>query len=171
MTPALCASECALFPFFGLEWSEECWCGTTLTTGSLPAAESNCNYACTGSATTECGGSGYLSLYNNTGFSGPAQPAVVGTYDFYGCYVDGGARTLGTLSTSSDTMTLETCASFCTGYEFFGAEWGVECWCGDAIAATGTEAAVEDCSMLCAGDDSELCGNGDRLSVYQLAAV
>lgn len=168
MTPALCASNCAAFAYFGLEWSSECWCGDTITTGSLPAVESSCNYICSGSAAT-CGGSGYLSLYENLDFAAPAQLPVVGAYDFYGCLTDGGARTLSAATVFSASMTLETCATFCAGYTYFGTEYAVECYCGNTIAATGVSADADECSTSCGGDDSQLCGAGDRLSVYQLA--
>ena len=68
-------------------------------------------------------------------------------------------------------MTLEMCASFCSGYEYFGAEWSVECYCGNSFAASATLVDSSQCSMTCEGNSAELCGAGDRLSVYQLAAV
>jgi hypothetical protein len=41
-----------------------------------------------------------------------------------------------TSSTSSDIMTVETCAAFCSDYKFFGVEYARECWCGYDILET-----------------------------------
>ncbi len=66
-------------------------------------------------------------------------------------------------------MTLEICGSFCLkrGHLIFGAEYGGECYCGDALDITSTLALDEDCSMECAGDHDETCGASNRLSVYE----
>lgn len=54
--------------------------------------------------------------------------AVVGLYNFKGCYTEGtGVRALSDKSTSNNTMTSEFCASYCTGYNYFGIEYGSEC--------------------------------------------
>jgi len=67
-------------------------------------------------------------------------------------------------------MTLEMCATFCSGYNFFGAEWSTECWCGNSFTEGAAQVDISQCSMTCGGNGDQLCGNGDRLSVYQLAA-
>lgn len=74
-------------------------------------------------------------------------------------------RALGAKSTSSDTMTIDSCASFCSGFKYFGTEYGRECWCGNAIAPN-SEPADGACTMPCAGDSSQVCGAGDHLSIY-----
>jgi hypothetical protein len=55
------------------------------------------------------------------------QSAVSG-WTYYGCYTEGtNARALASKSTAYDTMTLESCASDCAGYTYFGVEYGREC--------------------------------------------
>lgn len=43
-----------------------------------------------------------------------------------------------------------------------------ECWCGDALSSTGVKASAESqCGMKCSGDPSELCGDGNRLTLVR----
>ncbi|KAK2734225.1 hypothetical protein FQN57_001746 [Myotisia sp. PD_48] len=171
MTNEQCATFCATYPYFGTQWSRECFCGTTPAPGSEAAPLSDCSYPCTGDATQRCGGSRRLSLYHNAILTGPSHPATVGDYEFYGCVTDAvGARTLSERTTSSSAMTLEMCSTFCDGYTFFGTEYSVECFCGNALATGATTVPTSDCSMTCSGNANNLCGNGDRLSVYRLPA-
>ncbi|KFY67163.1 hypothetical protein V496_01737 [Pseudogymnoascus sp. VKM F-4515 (FW-2607)] len=171
MTLEKCAAFCAAYPYFGTEWSRECFCGNTPATGSGLAPLEECNYACTGDATQACGGSRRLSLYRNEGLTGPQQPGTVGNYKLHGCVTDSqGLRTLSQDMLRSDDMTLETCATFCGGYTYFGTEWSTECWCGNTLATGATTVDASQCSMTCSGNGNQLCGNGDRLSVYKLTA-
>jgi hypothetical protein len=118
-----------------------------------------------------CGGSRRLSLYHNDGWVGPEQPNGIGNYELYGCVTDSQAqRTLTEGSLRSPAMTLEMCATFCSGYKYFGAEWSTECWCGNNFTEGAAQVDISQCSMTCGGNSDQLCGNGDRLSVYQLAA-
>ncbi|KFY33326.1 hypothetical protein V494_07739 [Pseudogymnoascus sp. VKM F-4513 (FW-928)] len=170
MTQAKCAAFCAAYPYFGTEWGKECWCGDEPITGSGLAPLEECNYACEGDATELCGGSRRLSLYHNVGVTGPQQPGTVGKYKWHGCVTDSqGQRTLPQDMLRNDDMTLETCATFCGGYTYFGTEWSTECWCGNTLTAGATTVDASQCSMTCSGNGDELCGNGDRLSVYTSA--
>ena len=65
-----------------------------------------------------------------------------------------------------DDMTVEMCAEYCTPYQYFGVEYGRECYCGNDRAADSVAAPDADCSFACAGDTSETCGAGMRLNVY-----
>jgi len=171
MTLEKCASICSIYQYFGTEWSSECWCGNELGSGSVAVPSSECSSVCAGDASEICGGSRRLSLYENLDWAAPGDPTNVGDYEFYGCITDSPARTLAANSLSSSTMTLETCATFCSGYEYFGVEWSVECYCGNAFTSGPVLVDSSECSMTCGGNSAELCGAGDRLSVYQLAAV
>lgn len=65
-------------------------------------------------------------------------------------------------------MTIEMCVAYCAGlgYSIAGAQYGTQCYCDNDIVAGGTQAPNSDCSMACAGDSTEICGNGNRNSVY-----
>lgn len=86
-----------------------------------------------------------------------------------GCYTDNsGSRTLYSLSTANDTMTTESCISYCAsnGYPLAGTEYGRECYCGNNIAASGAAATSSDCSFACAGNSAEVCGGNSRINIY-----
>lgn len=53
----------------------------------------------------------------------------VGGYFYAGCYIEAtvGTRALAPGAYAYDSMTVESCASNCTGYTFFGVEYGREC--------------------------------------------
>lgn len=69
-------------------------------------------------------------------------------------------------------QTVETCTLWCAarGFNFCGLEYGAECH-GDYTLPENVEAQEEDCSMPCAGNSSQICGNGNRLSVYAADGV
>ncbi len=56
------------------------------------------------------------------------------------------------------------CQTHCAGYNYFGVEYGRECWCSKT--APTNAAATADCNMVCAGDSTQLCGAGNRLNVW-----
>ncbi|KAM3472564.1 hypothetical protein MY5147_005243 [Beauveria neobassiana] len=64
-------------------------------------------------------------------------------------------------------MTLGDCSRFCSGFAFFGLEYGRECYCGNAFNSGAVETSESECSMLCPGGmQCDYCGAGNRLSVY-----
>jgi hypothetical protein len=108
--------------------------------------------------------------------AGPSQTlghrATIGKYSFVGCVTEGtGIRALSSSTYADDAMTLESCASFCDAYMFFGTEYGRECYCGNLLASSSTPAPLSDCSMTCKGNPWEICGNGNRIELYRVAAV
>lgn len=129
---------------------------------------------CAGNPLEYCGAGNRLELYstNNTTVPVvPAQPATVVAggvgWKFKNCYTEGTAgRALGGGSYAADDVTLESCAAYCASFAFFGTEYGRECYCGNSLGTGSVVAGAGECSMPCAGDGSELCGAGSRLSVY-----
>ncbi|CAG8958428.1 hypothetical protein HYFRA_00011105 [Hymenoscyphus fraxineus] len=85
-----------------------------------------------------------------------------------GCYTDNGDRTLAGANSAAATMTVESCIAFCIGrnFAYAGVEYGSECYCGNTIAASATQATAGDCNMPCAGNSTETCGGGNRVNVY-----
>ncbi|TFK51378.1 copper radical oxidase [Heliocybe sulcata] len=45
-------------------------------------------------------------------------------------------------------------------------EYAQECYCGNSIQNENTKATASDCDLACSGNSSEICGAGNRLSVY-----
>lgn len=173
MTLENCAAFCDGYKYFGTEYAGECFCGNTVHPTSTEASLEDCSMTCTGNPYQYCGGPNRLELYETDGVvapAGPSQPVTVGTWTFYGCVTEAtAARALGSDSLAADTLTLEDCAEFCAGYQYFGAEFGRECYCGNSFGTGSTEAPAGDCTMTCAGDSSQFCGAGNRLSVYEAA--
>ena len=58
-TPASCIERCDAgnYVYAGVEYSNECHCGTALSGATAAAPVTDCNMACTGDPTLSCGGS------------------------------------------------------------------------------------------------------------------
>jgi hypothetical protein len=90
-----------------------------------------------------------------------------------GCYSDNVviARTLARKATAGSTMCTETCAAFCSGFTYFGTEYGDECYCSNVIATTGQPVTDGRCSMVCAANTDEICGGSYGLSMYMFPSL
>ena len=136
MTIEACATFCTStnnYALYGLEYASECYCGNSLLNGGsyLPAADTSCSIRCSGSNAEVCGGSGRLSVYNNTAYVAPRIVDHVGKYVNKGCLTDpnnGNGRALAGNSTKSTSLTVESCVKFCLGqsYKYAGVEFGQE---------------------------------------------
>jgi hypothetical protein len=176
MTPQKCATFCAgkRLPLFGVEYGSECYCGTYPRDTSVATEELDCDMPCVGDSTRSCGGRDLLDMYALTNYTVPSIPATVSDYWYKGCYTDwsSSGRALGGASVVNyDSMTLETCAAFCSGKSFsiFGLEYAGECWCGNTLAFGSVVApnGDDECTSTCPGDYTQLaCGDSKRLSVY-----
>jgi hypothetical protein len=177
MTPALCASYCSQYAYFGLEYARECWCGPYLNSpSSLAANQADCNMACTGSSSTICGGPNRLSVYHSTSASkistdpGIAGNGTVGNYTYQYCAVDTAAPRLLAFQDASDDMSTEMCLGIAemNGFVYAGLEYGRECYGGNMLMGTGVnmKAGEADCGMTCLGARGELCGGSRRVGLW-----
>jgi hypothetical protein len=55
MTIAMCAAFCSSYQFMGVEYSSECYCANSLSTGAV-LTTSGCAMTCSGDANSVCGG-------------------------------------------------------------------------------------------------------------------
>ncbi|KAK7956344.1 uncharacterized protein PG986_005566 [Apiospora aurea] len=196
-TNGKCISACSGegYKIAATQYTSECWCGNTMPLVFVDEAQ--CSYRCTRAVNQTCGGNGefrqggqYMSLFStaqalpNTGSPPPAddptpvnpgpvnpgvQPQRIGNFTFAGCYAEGtNGRALNGKTRAQDTNTLDTCAAFCSGFKYFGTEYGRECYCGDALSTGSTMDGIDqsDCKMGCAANSTQLCGAGNRLSIY-----
>ncbi|KAI1438727.1 heme peroxidase [Xylaria sp. CBS 124048] len=167
-----CASFCQAYHYFGTEFGRECHCGNVLGASSNQTELSDCNMPCTGDPTEFCGASNRLNLYYANTTVGPSQPSIVSTYSWYGCQTETiGIRALASKTLVQGNMSLDVCATFCLGSTYFGTEYGDECYCGDELGEGSMAAPSTECSMACSGNGTQLCGAGNRLSVYKLTAL
>ncbi|KAG5983242.1 hypothetical protein E4U55_000466 [Claviceps digitariae] len=174
MSNEACAVFCKNYKYFGTEYGSECYCGSYLADSSKSAPLEECNMACSGDGYEYCGASSRLELYQNPNITAgnPEQPAAIGSYVLVGCQTEGnGTRALAGAVFAQDNMTNQVCANWCKDYEFFGTEYGRECYCGHSLAASSLAAPATECRMLCAGSNTEYCGASSRLSVYKMKKV
>ncbi|KAK2066499.1 hypothetical protein P8C59_000311 [Phyllachora maydis] len=178
MTLESCAAHCTGRAYFGAEYGRECYCGDALdaSSGPAPGGPPDCSFPCAGNAAERCGAGNRLQLYSTTASQAASTPTptptptakkTVGAYTFVGCATEGSdGRALSQLSYESDTMTLESCASFCSRFRHFGTEYSRECYCAGSLADSSKNASLSDCSMSCAGNGLEYCGGPNRLQLY-----
>ncbi|KAK4213652.1 WSC domain-containing protein [Rhypophila decipiens] len=95
------------------------------------------------------------------------NPAFISGYEYTGCYTEAhNGRALTGSAFFDDQLTAEKCATACSGFKYFGLEYGRECYCGDSINQGSIETAAEECSFSCPGNSAETCGAGGRLTLY-----
>ncbi|CAN8105499.1 unnamed protein product [Discula destructiva] len=63
-----CADICgyANYPWFGLEYGNECWCASSLSSKATPVDSSQCSFPCAGNSHDTCGGSSRINVYQGT---------------------------------------------------------------------------------------------------------
>ncbi|CAN0382047.1 unnamed protein product [Pylaiella littoralis] len=165
MTAAFCATLCTSSPFFGTQYGVECWCGDESSAQILSAnGVTTCDDNCSGDSSEKCGDSYAMSVYSR----GDTIPAAGGdAFTSVGCYADSEGNRAMTKEADSDTMTAEFCAALCSGFPFFGTQYGQECWCGGDDAEAIFEAnGAGSCTYDCTGDSLEICGGFNAMSVY-----
>ena len=171
MTLESCAAFCADWPYFGVEYGRECYCGLepASSSGSAEAPMSGCSFPCAGNADQKCGGNSRLNVYRNPNQTGPQAPKTVGAYTYFGCATDAADRTLKGSSMASNDMSLDKCEAFCgaRGFGFFGTEFSRECFCGNDLQGAGQLVDDGECNKICAGSGSQLCGQANRLTMYK----
>ncbi|CAM9773272.1 unnamed protein product, partial [Scytosiphon promiscuus] len=89
---------------------------------------------------------------------------------YVGCFQDSsGSRIMEKVETESD-MTIEGCEGLCTGSPYYGLQFSKECWCGDITTEAQMEenGPAENCDMQCAGNELDICGGRDAMSVYSM---
>lgn len=72
------------------------------------------------------------------------------------------------LDTNFANLTNEKCIDFCLekGYAIAGTQSGSQCFCGNDISEQTLFIEETACATSCTGDDSEVCGDNQKLSVY-----
>lgn len=172
---------------------------STLSTVSVPSSAVSTSSLSTGSvsssaASVTTSSTVTASSSSTSAVATLAHKATVAGYELVSCWTEGtGLRALSASTYSDDSMTLESCAAFCEGYKYFGAEYGRECefarglvsiwclslvylskladlapvgYCGNTADASTEAAPLDDCNMVCSGSSVEYCGSGNRLELY-----
>lgn len=95
-------------------------------------------------------------------------------YAPFGCYVDSPSNRLLTGKSLLDdpNLTAKDCAVFCDGSDYFGTEYGQECFCSRAVddpAGQGESVSCDLADLPCTGDVEEMCGGTLVISLYEVA--
>jgi WSC domain len=138
--------------------------------GSNPSSTSSSAASTTSSVIIATAATSVLSSSSTT--TSPAATGIPFGWVYDGCYVDGvNGRILQHGPPDSQTNTVESCVNYCAGagYTIAGMEFSTQCFCDNAIYNGGAPAANQaDCNMACAGNPAEICGAGNRLSLYNI---
>ncbi|KAI0658660.1 WSC-domain-containing protein [Cubamyces menziesii] len=172
-TPASCVERCDSenYIYAGVEYSNECHCGTGLVGTPQSAPVTDCNMACTGDPDLSCGGSFRIQVYKS-----PALPG--GGWALQGCFVDTPTTpaflTPVHQSFSTNLEFIDQCVDYCQhiGHPYAGVENGEDCQCSYGYAPGAEYADESECSTLCPlppGEGQEYCGGVQRLMVYKYA--
>ncbi|KAF9873298.1 wsc domain containing protein [Colletotrichum karsti] len=90
----------------------------------------------------------------------------VSDWEFIGCWEDGDERVFPDKYQHIENQTNRLCASACDGYDYFGTQYGDQCYCSKT--APKTVAPPWNCDMHCAGaPNSEICGGYYFLSAWK----
>ncbi|KAJ4401386.1 hypothetical protein N0V91_007935 [Didymella pomorum] len=190
MTNQKCRDVCQGLGFVlaGTEYAGECYCGNTLQGVGAPApdGEAQCNMACNGNTTEFCGGPNRLSLFryykgneppvssttraSSTSTAAPVPTGLPAGWNYKGCYVDGpGYRVMQNQQPDDQQMTIASCSSKCAslGYTVSGMEYHTQCFCDNQLRMSAALANNDnECNTPCGGNSAQMCGGGDRLTVY-----
>ncbi|KAL2074513.1 hypothetical protein VTL71DRAFT_8291 [Oculimacula yallundae] len=112
---------------------------------------------------------GLFPIVRRTGEPPQASCTEFTPFKYAGCFVDNGSpRTLlYTGPRDRKNQTVQSCVAFCKGndYQYAGLEYGQECFCGASV--NNVQADEADCDFSCTGDNTEICGGNNRISIYQ----
>lgn len=66
-------------------------------------------------------------------------------------------------------MSIEACLAQAEQrkYTWAGVEHSRECWMGNSLASVSGNVMSSDCNMNCKGALGEICGAGNRLTLYK----
>ena len=165
-----CTTACsnAGYPYAGLEYGSECYCGATLQNNAQ--LSTSCNMACTADKTTLCGGPGAINIYYNPSITTQAAGAIPSGWSDEGCYTDDVShRALShQINLPANSVTTESCIDACqtAGYTYAGLEWSQECYCDNTIQNNASPAS-SGCDMSCKGNLAETCGGSQRINIYE----
>ncbi|KAJ7058025.1 galactose oxidase [Mycena amicta] len=183
-----CTTACfnAGLPLSGAEFADQCYCGAVVANGGILAALADCNMPCAGNVSEFCGGPNRLTVFNYTGNDLPPPPIGGGgdgggggvplgiatdlpePWAYVGCFVDNAHGRVLTIEIDNMNLTMESCVAMCDAQNatIAAGEFSFQCFCGNELIDGSVPAAESDCSSPCAGNSTQACGAGNRLSLY-----
>ena len=153
MTVEECSSYCSGSTYFGVEYGNECYCGTTLGAGSVKVADTDCSMNCPGDNLEYCGAGSRLGLYKLSTTTATSSSSVTATT------TSGSSVSSSTSSTTSIKPTGPTPVPNSGKYTYQGCI--TEGTNSRAFAEAGTVATdmtVEKCALFCSQGSYTLMG-------------
>lgn len=176
LTPDRCLRSCSDngYPFAGLQQIGTAWnclCAPNLAPTAGMVDNSNCQRPCPGNANSTCGGPYFQQTwYQNTTYAKIKTDGVL-----VGCYAQPGNQNdpsnmlnQALSSFQSSSITVDYCAQTCDsiGAPFSGIR-NNQCFCLSNLAAgSGVWVPSNFCTVACAGNKTQTCGDIYRASVY-----
>lgn len=127
----------------------------------------------TQSSSEPLGSSTIQASATSTASTGTATGLPSG-WTYAGCYIDNAnGRIITHQQPDSATLTVESCVSTCAalGYTVAGLEYASQCYCDSHISNGGVLTTASDCNQACSGSAAEICGAGNRISVYNTGTL
>ncbi|KAI9745866.1 MAG: hypothetical protein M1818_000547 [Claussenomyces sp. TS43310] len=119
MTAESCLTFCSKYnlPFAGVEYGQECYCGSVLQAGSALTAATDCNMACTGNQWETCGAGSRLQVFKANVAATSSGPSSTATSSSSPTKLSSSINTIqsSASSASSASSTFSTRASTSTG--------------------------------------------------------
>jgi len=188
MTIEVCRNYCysANFTFFGVEYSQKCFCDNVLNNSSSKTLnQGDCSLLCSGNVNQICGGNRRLSLYTRQVASSingvvlasstnvtQGIPAING-YNYLGCYRLPDPTMNATIYRQYSGMTLRYCQQICgydNNYGVFALKNGNECYCWKTLWPNAITSSSGDCGTPCSGNTiltvNDMCGGVNATSVF-----
>eukprot|EP00903_Cladosiphon_okamuranus_P021312 g19583.t1 len=182
-----CAEICSEYSYFGLESAIKCVCGNSVEGNEEPncGVEGDDNipeykYLCSGDSRVLCGTDDFASVYTLDGsVPPPPSPTPAPTpapfdllnFELLGCSVDSDNRVMEEGPYVANPMSAEICWGYCAAedkdFEYFGTQYGEECFCAKTLSDT-VSLDYDGCDYSCAGKESEICGGYYAISVYDI---
>ncbi|KAL3426632.1 WSC domain-containing protein-like protein 3 [Phlyctema vagabunda] len=159
MTIQICASVCSTFQYFGIEYHRECYCGNSLSAGSVPATTgATCSQVCMGNPLQYCGGNSRLQMYQkqsssssstittgSSASSSTSSSASTGTGSSSSTSISS-STSLSTSSGSSDTSSVSSSSSQTTSSTSSSTTMSISSSSTTSTASTSTDTSLESSS-------------------------
>jgi hypothetical protein len=89
----------------------------------------------------------------NTTTTGAPVRTYAGNMTYVGCYSDQSPQSLSYMAYSDSSNTIEKCTDTCNaaGYTIAGAEFGIECYCGNTLTSKAVMTVDSGCILTCPG--------------------
>lgn len=167
-----CVQSCAAanFAVSGVRNGADCYCDSVV---NYVVQDSGCAATCTGNSAQTCGDTNKITISQSSNVLGP-RLTFVDAFNYrhrpLGCYSAPSGNNVFAAPvdgfSSSTTMTMRSCAAYCTGLGFMysAGTGGNTCYCGKTLPAYSTYvgplsgvANLNGCNTPCTGNSSAAC--------------